>query len=72
MFYVCEEVDQRPLKFLAGPYATEQEATAAADTIEADSPEFLARTFVWQCGAPPDAPSSASSDHSGVADTTPL
>ena len=71
MFYVCESAGPRPLRFLAGPYETEPEATAAAGAIEADSPEFRARTFVWRCGGAA-AETQAPAHHSGLADTTPI
>ena len=48
MFYVCESSGPRPMRFLAGPYDTEPEAAAAAGAIEADCPQFSAKTFVWQ------------------------
>ncbi len=69
MFYVCEGFGPRPLRFLAGPYDTEPEAAAAAGAIEADTPEFRAKTFIWQCGPAPD---SVQGPYSGTADTTPL
>jgi hypothetical protein len=51
MFYVCECSDDRPLQFLAGPYATEEEAIAASGAYEVDHPEFRTKTFVWTCRA---------------------
>jgi len=59
------------LRFLAGPYETEPEATAAAGAIEADSPEFRARTFIWRCGGAAAEP-VAPVEHSVLADTTPI
>jgi hypothetical protein len=55
MFYVCEYSDDRPLQFLAGPYATEAEAVAAAGAYEVEHPEFRMRTFVWTCRAGRDS-----------------
>jgi len=49
MYYVCEYSDGRPLQFLAGPYATEDDAVVAAGAYEAEHPEFQTRTFVWTC-----------------------
>ena len=43
--------DDRPLQFLAGPYATENEAIVASGAYEADHPEFRTKTFVWTCRA---------------------
>lgn len=71
MFYVCESAGSRPLQFLAGPYETEPEATAAAGAIEADSPEFRARTFVWRCGGAA-AELVAPARDPGTADTMPI
>jgi hypothetical protein len=57
MFYVCEYSDDRPLQFLAGPYATEEEAAAASGAYEAEHPEFRTKTFVWTCRAGREDPS---------------
>jgi hypothetical protein len=51
MFYVCEYAEDRPLRFLAGPYATEAEAVVAAAAYEVDHPEYRMKTQVWTCRA---------------------
>ena len=72
MFYVCEYSDDRPLRFLAGPYATEEEAVVAAGAYEADHPEFRTRTFVWTCLAGRDGVSQRYDESSEQAVGPPL
>jgi hypothetical protein len=49
MYYVCEYADDRPLRFLAGPYDTDHEAVVAAAAFEVDNPEYRMKTRVWSC-----------------------
>jgi hypothetical protein len=50
--YVCEVGGPEFARLLAGPYDNEAEAMAAAGAIEAEHPEFLARTDIWRCPVP--------------------
>jgi hypothetical protein len=49
------------MRFLAGPYDTEPEAAAAAGAIEADCPQFRAKTFVWHLSTLSESTAGSSS-----------
>ena len=50
--YVCELGGAEIACRLAGPYDTLPQAIAAAGAIEAEFPEYSARTEIWQCPQP--------------------
>jgi hypothetical protein len=52
MLYVCETGGPEIARILAGPYDYHSEATAAAGAIEAEHPEYSARTEIWRYPEP--------------------
>ena len=50
--YVCEVGGAEIASQLAGPFDNEAEALAAAGAIEAEYPDYSARTDIWNCPVP--------------------